>query len=82
MSTKKVLTGNYRHTVEPRGFVSKKYVLVLEVEVHEKGYVEHHDDLGGRIETDRRDVDTTYWRAARVEDMEHINWKGKPKDSG
>lgn len=53
-------TGRTRHAVRTRWF--REPMMVLQVEVRSKGY--ECDPQGGG-----RDVDYTYWRDARLEDL-------------
>ena len=59
---KRTLTGNYRHRVETRWF--RKPLLVLQAEVHCKGYT-----LGDAYPGDTRDVDEFVWQDAGLENL-------------
>lgn len=59
------LTGRtrHRHHVVPHLFGENKVLMVLQAEVHSKGY-EVLDSRGNS-----RDVDSLWWRDAELEDM-------------
>lgn len=61
----KTLTGKSRVRLHTRWF--KNPLLVLEVEVRAKGRWFDHTEMGND-----RDVDYTYWRDARVEDIQEL----------
>jgi hypothetical protein len=62
MSVTHTKTGAKRHRVETRWF--RKPLVVLQVEVHAKGYevLAHPYGMG-------QDVDHRYWRDAQVQDI-------------
>ena len=62
MSVTHTKTGAKRHRVETSWF--RKPLVVLQVEVHAKGYDYSEPYSGGAV-----DVDHCYWRDAQVQDI-------------
>ena len=56
------LTGNKRHRAEPRRF--REPLMVLQVEVHAKGYEYPSESYGAR-----QDVNYRFWRDAQIQDI-------------
>lgn len=63
------LTGRVRYRTGVEGFMSRKPILVLQVEEHHLGTVDHWDSIGGRVECDIRNVNKLVWRDAVATDL-------------